>query len=165
MKANDRILIGIVIGIGVLIIAALVITLMKPEPAYMPDNTPEGVAHNYLLAIQQKDYERAYIYLSPTLPGYPRLASYFIKDIQVNSWNFRLNSSTTVSVDGSTTTGSRSIVTVRESSFSGGDLFGSSQSNKTFEMEMRQIKGEWKIENSNYYFAPCWNWDNGCFNR
>ncbi|OGO11609.1 MAG: hypothetical protein A2Y53_07170 [Chloroflexi bacterium RBG_16_47_49] len=162
MKANDKVLIGIVVGIVILIITALVITLMKPEPTYLAEDTPEGVAHNYLLAIQQEDYERAYGYLSPTLVGYPRLEEEFIEDIQNNSWSFRLDRSTTLSVEASTITGSKSNVTVRELSIFGDDLFNSGQSTNNFEMNMHRISGEWKIVDSNYYFASCWEWESGC---
>ena len=54
MKTTDKILIGIVAGIILLIIVALVVTLSRPEPTYQPEDTPEGIAHNYLLALQKE---------------------------------------------------------------------------------------------------------------
>jgi hypothetical protein len=71
MKSTDKFLIGIVVGIVLLVVAAFVITLARPEPTYQVEGTPESVAHNYLLALQKEDYQRAYGYLSPTLKGYP----------------------------------------------------------------------------------------------
>ena len=62
---------AIVASIAILVIVTLVLTLRQPAPTYQPENSPTGVAHNYLLALQQKDYERAYGYLSTSLPGYP----------------------------------------------------------------------------------------------
>lgn len=62
---QDRFLIGILIGIGVLIIAALaVFFIRKDSQTYVSEDTPEGVVHNYVVAILKKDYEKAYGYLA-----------------------------------------------------------------------------------------------------
>jgi hypothetical protein len=62
---QDRFLTGILIGIGVLIIAALaVFFLRKDGQSYVSDETPEGVVHNYVLSVINKDYEKAYGYLA-----------------------------------------------------------------------------------------------------
>lgn len=62
---QDRFLLGILIGIGVLIVAALVVFLTGQKQAtYVPDDTPDGVVHNYVLAVLNKDYPRAYAYLA-----------------------------------------------------------------------------------------------------
>lgn len=64
MKNTDKMLIAIVIGIVLLVVIALAITLTRPEPTYQAEDNPEGITHNYLLALQKKDYERAYVLLS-----------------------------------------------------------------------------------------------------
>jgi hypothetical protein len=62
---QDRFLTGILVGIGVLIVAALVVFFTRQkQPDYMPDGTPDGVVHNYVLAVMRRDYERAYTYLA-----------------------------------------------------------------------------------------------------
>ncbi len=62
---QDRFLLGILIGIGVLIIAALVVFFIrKDSQTYVPDDVPEGVVHNYVVAVLNKDYEKAYGYLA-----------------------------------------------------------------------------------------------------
>src|SRR5215216_6237317 len=62
---QDRFLMGILIGIGVLIIVALaVFFIRKDEQSYVPDDTPEGVVHNYVVSVLNKDYEKAYGYLA-----------------------------------------------------------------------------------------------------
>ncbi len=62
---QDRFLIGILIGIGVLILLALALFFTRQEKRdYVADNTPDGVAHNYVLAIINKDYKKAYSYLA-----------------------------------------------------------------------------------------------------
>ena len=62
---QDRFLLGILIFIGVLVVAALVLFFVRNEkPAYGPEDTPEGVLYNYAMALQLHDYERAYGYLA-----------------------------------------------------------------------------------------------------
>jgi hypothetical protein len=62
---RDRALTGILIGIGGLIILSLVLFFVRPDDhAYRSENTPEAVTHNYILAIINKDYERAYTYMA-----------------------------------------------------------------------------------------------------
>ena len=68
---QDRFLTGILIGIGVLIVVALALFFLRREPrAYIADTTPDGVVHNYVLALLNKDYQKAYDYLAD-LDGKP----------------------------------------------------------------------------------------------
>ena len=62
---QDRVLTGIFIGIGVLIIAALAVFFVRKDTqTYVSEETPEGVVHNYIVAVLEKDYEKAYTYLA-----------------------------------------------------------------------------------------------------
>jgi hypothetical protein len=62
---QDRFLMGILIFIGVLVVAALVLfTVRNKKPDYGPEDKPEGVLYNYAVALQLHDYERAYSYLA-----------------------------------------------------------------------------------------------------
>lgn len=162
MKETDKFLLGIVVAIILLVVAAFAITLARPEAAYQVEDTADGVAHNYLLALQQQDYERAYGYLSPTLTSYPASADEFVRDVQNDSGSFRLDSDTTLIVEETTVSENRATVTVRESRFSGGDLFDSGVSSTTFKLQMVLAGGEWRIVDSRYYFARCWTSSNGC---
>ena len=163
MKSADKVLIGIVAGIILLIIVAFVVALVKPEPVYQAENTPEGVAYNYLLALKKEEYGRAYRYLSPQIKGYPASVEIFIKYIHNDSWRFRLNSNeTTLSVESTKVTGSNATVTMRETRFRGSDLFDSGQSITTFDMELRLESGKWEIVDSDYYFAWCWRYMDTC---
>ncbi len=61
---QDRFLMIIVVVIGLLVIFAVTLFFIRQEPQdYGPENTPEGVVRNYLLALQKGDYQRAYTYL------------------------------------------------------------------------------------------------------
>jgi hypothetical protein len=61
---QDRFLTGILIGIGVLVVVALAVFFLRQDATYMADDTPEGVVHNYVLAVLNRDYEKAYGYLA-----------------------------------------------------------------------------------------------------
>lgn len=62
---QDRFLIGILVGIGVLIIIALALFFSRrDQQEYVADDAPEGVVRNYALAVFREDYERAYSYLA-----------------------------------------------------------------------------------------------------
>lgn len=62
---QDRFLTGILVGIGVLVIVALAVFFTRRDTqTYVSDETPEGVVHNYVVAVLNKDYEKAYGYLA-----------------------------------------------------------------------------------------------------
>jgi len=62
---QDRFLTGILIGIGVLIAIALAVFFTRKDTqTYVSDDLPEGVVHNYVLSVLNKDYEKAYGYLA-----------------------------------------------------------------------------------------------------
>ena len=61
---QDRFLLGILVGIGVLVVIALGLFFTRQDTQeYVSDDTPEGVVHNYSLAVYREDYEKAYGYL------------------------------------------------------------------------------------------------------
>ncbi len=61
---KDRFLNGILVGIGLLILIALVLFFARQNQAkYLSEDTPKGVVNNYILAVIQHDYEKAYPYL------------------------------------------------------------------------------------------------------
>lgn len=62
---QDKFLTGILIGIGALILLALALFFTRQERReYIADTTPDGVVHNYVLAVLNKDYQKAYGYLA-----------------------------------------------------------------------------------------------------
>lgn len=62
---QDRFLTGILLGIAVLILLALVVFFTrKDDLVYVDESTPQGVVQNYIVAVQKRDYEKAYAYLA-----------------------------------------------------------------------------------------------------
>ena len=62
---QDRFLTGILIGIAVLVVIALAVFFLRQgSQSYISEDAPEGVVHNYVLAVLNDDYEKAYGYLA-----------------------------------------------------------------------------------------------------
>lgn len=79
---QDRFLTGILIGIAVLVVIALaVFFIRKDSQSYVSEGTPEGVVHNYVLAVLNGDYQKAYNYLADLedKPTYEEFRDAFIK--------------------------------------------------------------------------------------
>jgi len=79
---QDRFLTGILVGIAVLVVVALaVFFIRKDAQSYVSEDAPEGVVHNYVLAVLNGDYEKAYGYLAEleNKPTYEQFRDAFIK--------------------------------------------------------------------------------------
>jgi hypothetical protein len=150
---EDRFLIGILVGIGVLITAALVVFFMRQgdRQTYTQENTPDGVVHNYVLALQQGDFQKAYGYLADEegKPGFGSFRSYFTAEynspensgIQITGWDEDMD--LTAWVD---------LTTVQ---ISPGPFSGVSRNNSVAHL-IKNEKGDWKIKSMPY---PFWGWD------
>ncbi len=148
---QDRFLLGILIFIGVLVVAALGLFFGRDRtPAYGPEDTPQGVVYNYAVALQLKDYARAYSYMAqknnqPTFDAFqraflnrqldPSASSLQIGDVQMLA-----NGEAWVSL------------TIQ---FTGSGLFNSGYSNPDKAILVRQ-NGSWKIT---YLPYPYWEFD------
>ncbi len=79
---QDRFLTGILVGIAVLVVIALaVFFIRKDAQSYISEDMPEGVVHNYVLALLNGDYKKAYGYLADLedKPTYEQFRDTFIK--------------------------------------------------------------------------------------
>lgn len=155
MKDTDRFLIAIVTGILVLIITAFIITAVRQQPSYRTESTPEDVVHNYLLALEQRDYERAYSYLSPGLEGYPEDLEMFIQDVQRNRWNFGYERDHSLVVESGRQSGTNYLVNVRETIFFR-DLFPRDPSSSVFTLRLAETRQGWQLIGGDQYFWNCW---------
>ena len=148
---QDRFLIGILVFIGLLIVAALVLFLVRNEtPAYGPESTPEGVLYNYAVALQLNDYERAYSYLAEkdNKPAYEQFRQAFMtrqldtsaSALQIGDVQILENGEAWVNV------------TVQ---FAGSGVFNSGWSSSDRANLLKQ-NGVWKIS---YLPNPYWGYD------
>ena len=150
---NDRFLIGIVIGILILVIVAIGVVLSRNQTeAYVADDTPAGVVHNYFLAVQRQDYDKAYSYLSGEIKAKPDLND-FILTVE----NYGGRPETALKIDDTTINDGRAQVRVAITTYTGGSLFdrGSYTTQDTVHLRTNPA-GEWKILQFPY---PYWGYD------
>ncbi|NJN54536.1 MAG: hypothetical protein HC804_07150 [Anaerolineae bacterium] len=156
MQGSNKFLFGIVFGIVLLVIVAFSMVLLRPEPTYQDDSTPDGAAHNYLLALQQGDYERVYQYL-PTAYKYPVDADDLADDVRQNSWLFETGGDHTLAIDSvDQKSQNDATITVRKTTFYTDGLWGSHEDSHTFTMELTREGGEWKVNDADLYWSNCW---------
>ncbi len=146
---QDRFLTAILVGIVVLIAAALIVFFTRQDQvSYQPEQAPEGVVHNYVLAILNKDYEKAYGYLAE-LDHKPTLAE-FRQAFAVGRLTPGNNG---VKIGSATITGDSASVEV-STVYTPGDPFSAGSENLGSAQLLRQ-NGAWKISS-----MPTYNfWD------
>ncbi|MDL1911980.1 hypothetical protein FBQ81_15020 [Chloroflexi bacterium CFX6] len=146
---QDRFLTGILIGIGVLVAVALAVFFTRQDAlTYVSDDAPEGVVHNYVLALINKNYERAYGYLADVeyKPTYEEFRRPFL-----NGYANPGNAAVDIGV--SEIDGDQASVEVTQI-YNPGDLFSSGYRDVQRAILVRQ-SGAWKIS-----FMPAYNfWD------
>jgi len=136
---QDRFLTGILIGIGALIVIALAVFFTrKDSQTYIPEDVPEGVVHNYVLAVLNKDYEKAYGYLADLehKPTYSDFRRAFLNG-EVNPDN------QAVDIGESTITGSEAVVELALI-YNSSDPFSTGYRNVQTASLVNQ-NGEWKL--------------------
>jgi len=148
---QDRFLTGILIFIALLVVIALGIFLMRGNDlSYSLDDTPESVVRNYVLALQNMDFERAYGYLSDDdqKPDYETFRYSFLNQgldttntsIQIGSTRYSGNDEAFVDI---------TIV------YNSGGIFSSPNTNREVASLVKQTQG-WKIT---YMPYPFWGWE------
>jgi hypothetical protein len=152
---TDKFLIGIVVGIVLLVIAAIVIVLARGQNEdYIADDTPNGVVHNYFLAVQRKEFEKAHGYLSDEIEDKPNLDEFIASVDNQNETALKIGA---VTIDND-----RARVDVAISNYYGGGPFDSGRYTNQETAYLRQdANGDWKIFEFPYPYWGYWNenWD------
>lgn len=147
---EDRFLLSIVIGIVVLSLAGVGLYVVRSAPpALADDSTPEGVVQNYLVALDQGDYETAYAYLSEG--NYKPRLNDFREDFKTNQIN---PSTASVQIRATEVDEKKAHVTI-EVVHTGSGLFADTWRN-TDTAELVQQQGKWKLLRMP---DPFWSWD------
>ena len=149
---QDRFLTGILIGIGALILLALGLFFTRQDKReYIAETSPEGVVHNYVLAVLNKDYQKAYGYLADldNKPTYEQFRQSFFNGM-VNPGDVG------VEIGGVETHNGEAIVTLAVY-YSNTDPFSSRYSSTERALLVEQ-NGAWKLSSMPYNF-----WDYGWY--
>jgi hypothetical protein len=147
---QDRFLMGILGIIAVLVVVAVILFFVRGgEQGYQPEDTPEGVLYNYILALQQDDFNRAYGYLQEA-ERKPDLAT-FRQAFLSNQLDI---SQVIVRMGEVEQMGEEATIAIVLSHHSG-EPFGSGWSETASALLIKQA-GEWKLA---YLPYPYWGWD------
>jgi hypothetical protein len=148
---QDRFLMGILIFIGLLVIAALALFFIRQDAqVYGTEDTPEGIIRNYVLALQKQDFQRAYGYLAekdnkPTYDTFRR--AFLTNQLDVSSNGLQVGSVQYLN-SGEATVGISVL-------YAGSGPFAQS-STSTDKATLIQQGGTWKLS---YMPYPFWAYD------
>lgn len=149
---QDRFLTGILVGIGILVVVALAVFFTrKDSQTYVADDTPEGVVHNYVLAVLNKDYEKAYGYLAELKykPTYEEFRRAFLNG-EVNPQNQAVDIGSS-DIAGDTATVELQLITNSSDPFSTG--YRNQQT-----ADLVKQEGAWKLTLMPQYNFWGYNW-------
>ena len=145
---EDRFLTGILIGIALLVVASLAVFFLREDTqVYLPEDSPDAVVHNYILALQEEDFERAYSYLADEedKPSYTNFLRNVITtnndSVQVGDVEFSKETATVALIFSNT----------------GGGIFFDQYEYTETALLIRQ-DGDWKILNMTSYAYWYWDW-------
>jgi hypothetical protein len=148
---NDRFLNGLIAGIGVLILIALILFFIRQQQAeYRPGNEPNDVTHNYILGIMKRDYEKAYAYLAEgnEKPGFSQFQQELSRqNNEINHANVTIGE---VFVDGENASVQLNI----RQSYERPLLTNASRYAEFAQLVLEN--GEWKLTSMPY---PLWSWN------
>lgn len=147
---QDRFLTGILIGIGSLILLALVLFFTRQDKKeYLVENSPYAVTYNYVLAVTNEDYKTAYTYLADkdNKPTYEQFRQSFFNG-NIYPENVGVNVGT-AEIDGDDAFVELTLVYSSSDPFSGGY-------NNTDRAQLVRQNDEWKLVYMPYNF---WAYD------
>ena len=149
---QDRFLTGILVGIAVLVVIALVVFFLRQNSqSYFSEASPEGVVHNYVLAVLHGDYNKAYDYLADLdhKPTYEQFKEAF-QSGAVNPNNSAIDIGTSEISD---ETASVEVALIYNPS----DPFSTGDRNVQRALLVKQ-GGAWKISSMPGYYLWDYNW-------
>jgi hypothetical protein len=145
------IIFAIVVSILVIATVSLVLLTKGNEVTVLPDNTPQGIVQRYLVALQEKDYQKAYTYLSfdpsEKIQTYNDWLRMVIGGPQISNqsaWKAALGK-TTQNVDNAT-------LEVIIDTFRPGGPFEDPVRSQSIIFQLSKINGKWLITSPTYIF-------------
>lgn len=148
---QDRLLIVLLVVILLLVLASIGVFFGRQQAqSYIANDTPAGVVHDYILALMNRDYEKAYSYLKDdqNKPTYESFRQFFLMR-QVDP------SSATTQFGETSQMGEEAWVELHISQ-GGKGLFGRVYTSTGSALLERNSDGEWKLVS---LLHPYWNWD------
>lgn len=149
---DDRFLIGILAGIGVLLILALAaILLLRGAVQELPATTPAGTVQGFLRALERQQYGAAYDYLSDSMSNKPSREEFARYNADTGAYD---STGTRLRIERESISDASASVVVEVTHYSS-DLppFASEwTTSETF--TLRQVGGIWQITSLPYRYWP-----------
>ena len=152
---QDKFLIGILVGILVLVAAAVGLFYTRQGgQGYVADDSPGGVVHNYVYAVQQEQYEKAYDFLGeglnkPTQSEFQSMVSAYRSGYTSDAVEI-MDTRIFENADGS----QEAVVDLAVIHSSQGPFGNTYRSYDSARLELQD--GQWKLV---YMPYPYWGWD------
>jgi hypothetical protein len=159
--SSDKMLIAIVAGIILIVIVSFVIVSRRPQPEFQSQDTPESVVHDYLLALQLGNYERAYSLLSPSI-AYPANTNEFYDSLREEPWRFTVSDNYSQVVESSQPVSDNSVSVVVREIYSTNSLFAGDSYSEVFRMRVENDGNGWRLVSGERYWSDCWGETNRC---
>lgn len=144
MKSSSRFLLGF--GIALVILVAITTTMVllnRDDVSMLPVNTPEGTVQQFLLAIQEQDYQKAYSYLQIVEKGVKLTYDEWLQSVPPRSQTTSVSWKATL---GKTTiSGDSATVEVLIDFLQPGSPFESPVRTITDYYQLKMVNGSWFI--------------------
>ena len=148
---RDRFLLAILGSIALLAVLAVgLFFLRQGQQVYAPEDTPQGILRNYVLALEKKDFERAYGYLraGEGKPDFQRFRQGFLtRQLDLTGAALQIGEAQPSGDDVII-----SLVVIR----SGGGPFAEVYREPNTATLVKDTAGVWKIAGMPF---PYWGWD------
>ncbi len=151
MKTSNRLLLwfGAAIGVLVIVTVALVIGTTRGNSVLLPENTPEGTVQRFLLAIEQRDYAKAYSYLALDEKGQPVPYEDWVQSLPPS---VSADSSWKATIDKSTVRDSDATIDVTISVFRPRGPFNDPVSSNRVSFTLKKVGTSWRITSRPYLY-------------
>lgn len=146
ISKSNRLLLWMGLGLGMLVIAAAVVAVVR-QPASFEPGTPEAVVQQYLEAVIAEEPEAAWALLTPRLQ-----ARCTVDDLERRS--YRRDRGRIVLVDSSVRDETARIQLKFTAAFSDG-AFGIDEYSHQERFDLRLVDGKWRISESPWPFYWC----------
>lgn len=152
MNSSRRWLIIFAIVISVLVLATVSLVLLTKgnEVTLLSEDTPQGIVQRYLLAIQDKDYQKAYGYLHIDQSGKIITYYHWLNSVPIyqttpqNVWKATLGKTTQ--------NGDNATVEVTIDTFRPGGPFEDPLRSQQIIFQLSKIDGKWLITSPTYIY-------------
>lgn len=144
MKSPNHLLLGLGIAITSLTVIAVALVLFTRNIVpLLPQDTPQGTVQSFLLAIQNKEYPKAYNYLQLTENGAKVSYNDWVRDIP--SMTPSPQAAWKATLGQTTITGNNASVEVLVDTFRPNGPFGSSTYTQAVTFQVTKVGNSWLI--------------------